>query len=155
MTSAWRDASAPRTRVNGCRLVTHADVCGQEPGIRTQHQCRHSHCSTAPECARQSSQYRVRVSQRRPNRPSSVPNRSAGTPYTRRSAWQRPTTVKAAYQVQCSAAQRPRIDPGTQIRPKSKWKTFRLAVVERNLSQILGEMLPKGDEYPNAPLACA
>ena len=69
-----------------------------------------------------------------------MPNRSAGTPYTRRSVWQRPTTVKAAYLVQCSVVQqRPRIDPGAKIdRPKAV-KTSRLAVVERNLSQILGE----------------
>ena len=41
----------------------------------------------------------VCTSQERPNRPSSEPNRTTGTPYTRRNAEQRPTNVEAADQV--------------------------------------------------------
>ena len=85
---------------------------------KTQHQCRHSHCSTAPErvleqplpCASEPetakpAQFSAKPQCRYPLHPE---KRVAAT-----------TTVKAAYQVQYSAAAS-RIDPGTQIdRPKA------------------------------------
>ena len=52
--------------------------------------------------------------------------------------WQRLTTVKAAYQVQCSTAA-PKDRPKYKDRPTQSSEKPRLAVVEQVLSQILGE----------------
>ena len=148
MTSAWCDASA---LIRGSTVAgpSHVLTCVARSGKRTQHQCRHSQCSTAPERALE--QLVPCASEPETAKPAQFNSK----PYCRYSLHpekrgQRLATVKAAYQVQfCAAASKDR--PRYPIRPKQVVKTSKLAVVERNLSQILGEMLPKGDEYPKCP----
>ena len=116
----------------------------------TQHQCRHSHCSTAPErapeqpvpCASEPetakpAQFSAKPQCRYPLHPV---KRGAATGHSEGSL---PSAV--------AAQQRPRIDPGTKIDQPKAVKTSRLAVVERNLSQILGEMLPKREMNTRMP----
>ena len=72
-------------------------------------------------------------------------NRSAGTPPDRTSTGQRPTNISGSYPLQESArsAAATKDRPRYQDRPTQSSAKPRLAVVERILSQILGERYPR------------
>ena len=50
--------------------------------------------------------------------------------------------------------QRPRIDPGTQINRPKALENIQASGGGKEFEPDTGGTLPKGDEYPNAPLAC-